>query len=125
GLVGAVAHLLGADLAARDGLAALLQCRLGLVLARSAGAQLARELLAGLAVGCELGLQRLDLPGNRLGGGLECGDEPLGLRAQRLVVGEPLALLRDPLRTRGALARGTLGQALLSRQRGLQLGPPA
>ena len=55
-----------AHLAAGDGLAALLERRLDLALARGAGAQLAGEALAGLAVGGQLGVERLDLPGNAL-----------------------------------------------------------
>ena len=55
-----VARLLGPDLAARDLLAALLEARVDARLLGGALAQLGGELLAGRAVGGELGLERLD-----------------------------------------------------------------
>ena len=104
GLGGAVARLLGADLAARDLLAALLQPRLDLGLLGGARAQLAGELLAGLAVGAQLGLERLDPGGDGRAGACERLGEPLGGGAQRLVARQPRALAVDPLRALGALA---------------------
>ena len=58
-----VARLLRAHLAAGDLLAARLQPRLDLDLLLRAGAQLAGEPLAGVAVGDQLGVEHLDAGG--------------------------------------------------------------
>ena len=94
-----------------------LQPRLDLDLPLRARAQLARQLLARVAVGHELGVEHLD-PGAHGGlRGLERRDEPLRRRAQRLVVGEPVALVPDPALTLGPLALGPLGEPPLGGQR--------
>ena len=97
GVAGGVARLLGADLAAGDGLAALLQARVDLRLAGGARAQLAGQLLARRAVGLQLGAERLGLGGDR---------------AARLPRARPRAAPRRgaaPRRARGAPRRARSG----------------
>ena len=122
GVAGGVARLLGADLAARDGLAALLQPGVDLLLAGGAGAQLAGELLAGRAVGLELGAERLGLRRDRAARGLERGRQALRGGPQLRVAGEARLVELDPPRALGPLALRALGEPLLGGDRGLQLG---
>ena len=98
GVAGGVARLLGADLAAGHGLAALLQARVHLRLAGGARAQLAGQLLAGGAVGLQLGAERLGPGGDRGARLLERGREPLRGRAQLRVTREARLVELDPAR---------------------------
>ena len=120
----AVARLLRAHLAAGDLLAALLQAALDLRLLGSARPQLARQPLAGLAVGAQLRLDGLHPHRDNRSGALEHRREPLGGGPQRLVACQPVALAGDPLLALGALAFGALGEPPLGTDGRLELGAP-
>ena len=79
------------------------------------------SLLAGRAVGGELGLEHLDAGADRLARALQRRGEPVGDGLQRLVAGEPAALVLEPARALVALALGALGEPLLGLDRGLDL----
>ena len=122
GVLRVVARLLGPDLAARDLLAVLLDARVDARLLGGALAQLGGELLAGGAIGGQLGLEDLEPGGDRLARGLQRGGEPLGHGPQRLVARQPAPLVLELSRALRPVALGALGEALLGRDRGLDLG---
>src|SRR5215207_1932436 len=113
----AVARLLRPDFAAGHVLAARLQARLDLDLLLRARAQLGGEALAGVAVGDQLGVENLHARAECFLSRLEHGREPLGGRAQALVVAEPVALVRDPPLALRSLSLGALGQPPLGGER--------
>ena len=119
-----VARLLRRDLAAGDLLAALLEPLVDARLLGGALAQLGGQLVAGGAVGGELGLEHLEAGADGLAGVLQRSREPLGDGLERLVAGEPAALVLEPPRALGALALGALGEPLLGLDRGLDLRAP-
>jgi hypothetical protein len=86
-------------------------------------AQLARELLAGGAVGIELGLQRLDLGDDRGSRLLQRGGEALGYGHEPLVALAAAALVLEPALALPALPFGTLDELALGRDRALDLLP--
>ena len=107
GVLGVVARLLRADLAAGDLLAAQLEAGVHARLLGRAFAELGGELLAGGAVGGELGLERLDAGADD---GACVASSALasagGGGLQRLVALEPAALVLEPPRAlRRARAR--------------------
>ena len=121
-LLGAVARLLRADLAAGDRLGALRQAPVGRALRGGALAQLAGQALAGLAVGVELGLEGLQTIRHRAAGRLQRVGEARGERVQRRIAGEPVVLELQTLLAVAALALGALGEPALGRQGGAELG---
>ena len=123
GVLRVVARLLGPDLAARDLLAVLLDARVDARLLGGALAQLGGELLAGGAVGGQLGLEDLEPGRDRLARGLQRGGEPLGHgNAAPRRASSRRALVLELARALRPVALGTLDEALLGRDRGLDLG---
>ena len=117
-----VAQLLRADLRRGQRVAALAQLVLDLRLLAGAGAQLGGDALPRLAVGGELGLDRLDAAGDRGAHPAERRGEGPGQRLQ-LLVGRPLgAQVLEAPAALGALARGAFGRAALGGQLALGLG---
>ena len=121
GVLRVVARLLRADLAAGDLLAVLLDAGVDARLLGRALAQLGGELLAGGAVGGQLGLEDLEPDGDRLVRDLQRRGEPLGDRPQRLVALQPAALVLEPPRALRPVALGALDEPLLGGDRGLDL----
>ena len=123
GLVLGVAHLLGADLGGRDGVAALAQAVLDLGLLGGARAQGGGHPLARLAVGQQLGVERLDAHGDGLQGAGQRRDQAVRHRQQRPIAHEGGREALDARRPLGALARGALGHPALGGELTGDLGP--
>ena len=119
-----VARLLRADLAAGHLLPVGLEPGLDLRLLLGARAQLAGEALARAAVGDELGVEHLHAAADRALRDLERGGEAGGLRRERGVVREALALRGEPAAPLGPLPLRALGQLALGGQRGADLRAP-
>ena len=79
------------------------------------------EVLAGGAIGRELGFERLDARADRLHGRLERGGQARGAGLQRAIGGDPVAQAGDPPRALGALALGALGDAALGGELAIEL----
>ena len=123
GVLRVVARPLRPDLAAGDLLAALLEAGVDARLLGGALAQLGGELLAGGAVGGELGLERLDAGArSRPAAASSAFASRSATGLQRLVALEPAALVLEPARALRALALGALGEPLLGRDRATRPG---
>ena len=121
GVVLGVADLLGADLGRGDRVAALAQARLDLGLLGGARAQRAGHALPRLAVGQQLGVERLDARGDASERGRERRDQAVGDRQQRPVAHQGGRQALDARGALGALARGPLGHAALGGELALDL----
>ena len=93
-------------------------------LLRRALAQLGGQLVGGGAVGRELGLEHLEAGADDVARGLQRVRQTVGGGLERLVAGQPAALVLEPPRALLALALGAFGEPLLGLERGLDLRAP-
>ena len=122
GLGGLVASLLGAHLGDGHEVAALAQPALDLGLLAGTCPQAGGEVLAGGAIGLEVGLERLDAGADRRDGRVERRDQASSSGLQGAVGGDAVTQARDPACALGALALGALGHAALGCELAVDLG---